>query len=70
MRAAIYAMPAFHDKDGRFSRQMFEGVLRNNGLTEQGVTRDPLKLPLGPYLNQLQAAAAQAVLVAVAEEQR
>jgi peptidyl-prolyl cis-trans isomerase D len=36
VRAAIYAMPAFHDKDGRFSRQMFEGVLRNNGLTEQG----------------------------------
>ena len=33
---AIYAMPAFHDKDGKFSRQMFEGVLRNNGLTEQG----------------------------------
>jgi lysine-specific demethylase 8 len=30
-----------------------------NGLTEQGLTRAPLKLPLGPYLRQLDALAAQ-----------
>ncbi len=35
VRDATYAMPAFRDKDGKFSRQVFEAVLRNQGLTEQ-----------------------------------
>ena len=35
VRDATYAMPAFRDKDGKFSRQVFEAVLRNKGLTEQ-----------------------------------
>jgi peptidyl-prolyl cis-trans isomerase D len=39
VRAAIYAMPAFRDKDGRFSRQVFEGVLRNNGLPNRALSR-------------------------------
>jgi hypothetical protein len=30
-----------------------------NGLTEQGLTREPLALPLGPYLRELDAAAAR-----------
>lgn len=36
VRNAIFAMPAFRGSDGRFSRQVFESVLQNNGLTEQG----------------------------------
>jgi peptidyl-prolyl cis-trans isomerase D len=35
VRDATYAMPAFHDKDGKFNRAQFEAVLRNQGLTEQ-----------------------------------
>ena len=35
VRDATYAMPAFHDKDGKFSRLQLEAVLRNQGLTEQ-----------------------------------
>jgi peptidyl-prolyl cis-trans isomerase D len=30
----VRSMPAFKDKDGQFSRQQFEAVLRNNGLNE------------------------------------
>jgi peptidyl-prolyl cis-trans isomerase D len=35
VRDATYAMPAFRDKDGKFSRPVLEAVLRNQGLTEQ-----------------------------------
>lgn len=35
VRDAAYAMPAFRGTDGRFNRQAFDAVLRNNGLTEQ-----------------------------------
>ncbi len=35
VRDATYELPAFRDKDGKFSRQAFEAVLRNHGLTEQ-----------------------------------
>ena len=35
VRQAILEMPAFRDKEGRFSRQIFEAALQNNGLTEQ-----------------------------------
>ncbi len=34
VREATYAMPAFRGTDGRFNRQAFEALLRNNGLTE------------------------------------
>jgi peptidyl-prolyl cis-trans isomerase D len=36
VRDATYAMPAFRGTDGKFDRQAFETVLRNNGLTEPG----------------------------------
>ena len=35
VRDATYAMPAFRGSDGKFSRQVFEAVLRNQGMTEQ-----------------------------------
>jgi peptidyl-prolyl cis-trans isomerase D len=35
VRDATYALPAFHDKDGKFSRTAFEAALRNQGLSEQ-----------------------------------
>ncbi|HTW71066.1 MAG TPA: SurA N-terminal domain-containing protein [Acetobacteraceae bacterium] len=35
VRQAILELPAFHDKQGQFSRQLFETALQNNGLTEQ-----------------------------------
>ena len=34
LRETITAMPAFRDQSGRFNRGVFEGTLRNNGLTE------------------------------------
>ncbi len=34
VRQMIFAMPAFRGPDGRFDRQTFEAVLRNNGLSE------------------------------------
>jgi peptidyl-prolyl cis-trans isomerase D len=34
VRQAVFAMPAFRGADGQFDRQVFEAVLRNNGLTE------------------------------------
>lgn len=33
-RQAVYAIPAFHGPDGKFSRDAFEQALRNNNLTE------------------------------------
>jgi len=36
VRDATYALPAFHDKQGRFNRAAFEAALRTQGLTEQG----------------------------------
>lgn len=33
-RAAVYALPAFRGSDGKFDRNVFETVLRNNNLTE------------------------------------
>jgi peptidyl-prolyl cis-trans isomerase D len=35
VRQAILELPAFQDKQGRFSRQLYEAALQNNGLTEQ-----------------------------------
>ena len=35
IRQTILAMPAFRDKQGRFSSQLFQAVLQNNGLNEQ-----------------------------------
>ena len=35
VRQSILAMPEFRGSDGKFSRQVFESVLQNNGLTEQ-----------------------------------
>lgn len=35
VRNAIFALPAFHDPQGKFSRQTMLQVLQNNGLTEQ-----------------------------------
>lgn len=35
VRDAVLAIPAFRGPDGKFNRQTFEAVLRNNGLTEQ-----------------------------------
>lgn len=35
VRNATYALPAFQDKDGHFSRSVFEAALNNQGLTEQ-----------------------------------
>lgn len=35
VRDQVMAMPAFRGPDGKFNRQTFEAVLRNNGLTEQ-----------------------------------
>jgi peptidyl-prolyl cis-trans isomerase D len=34
VRQMVLAMPAFRGPDGKFDRQTFEAVLRNNGLTE------------------------------------
>jgi peptidyl-prolyl cis-trans isomerase D len=34
LRQTVLAMPAFHGANGEFDKQTFEGVLRNNGLTE------------------------------------
>jgi peptidyl-prolyl cis-trans isomerase D len=35
LREAVYAMPAFHTKDGKFDRATMDAVLRNNGMSEQ-----------------------------------
>ncbi len=35
LRRAVYAMPAFRGKDGKFDRALMDNLLRNNGLTEQ-----------------------------------
>ena len=35
VRQAVLEMPAFRDKQGQFSRQLFQVALQNNGLTEQ-----------------------------------
>lgn len=35
VRQAVFAMPAFHDKDGKFDHALMVNLLRNNGLTEQ-----------------------------------
>lgn len=37
LRAAIFAAPQFQGSDGKFSRANFDGVLRQNGLTEPGL---------------------------------
>ncbi len=34
VRAQVYAMPEFHGSDGKFSRQVLDSVLANNGLTQ------------------------------------
>jgi peptidyl-prolyl cis-trans isomerase D len=34
LRRAVFAMPAFHDKSGKFDRAQMDAVLRNNGLSE------------------------------------
>jgi peptidyl-prolyl cis-trans isomerase D len=34
VRQTVLAMPAFHGANGQFDKQIFETVLRNNGLTE------------------------------------
>jgi len=34
MRDYVFSIPAFQGADGRFSRALFDGFLRNNGLTE------------------------------------
>ena len=34
LRRAVFAMPAFRDKDGKFDRALMDNLLRNNGLTE------------------------------------
>ncbi|MDJ0387261.1 SurA N-terminal domain-containing protein [Roseomonas sp. E05] len=43
LRDYIFGIPAFHGADGRFSRPLFDGFLRNNGLSE------------GEFLNLLRA---------------
>lgn len=35
VRDAVFSIPAFRGPDGKFNRQTFEAVLRNNGLSEQ-----------------------------------
>jgi peptidyl-prolyl cis-trans isomerase D len=35
LRQAVFDMPAFKGPDGRFDRNVFQNVLRNNGLNEQ-----------------------------------
>lgn len=45
LRDAAFAMPAFKGQDGRFDKNIFLSVLRNNGYTEQhflGLLRDDL----------------------------
>ena len=37
VRDAVYGMPGFRGSDGKFSRQVFQQVLANNGMTEQGL---------------------------------
>ncbi|HET9020169.1 MAG TPA: peptidylprolyl isomerase, partial [Acetobacteraceae bacterium] len=35
LRRAVFDMPAFHNKDGKFDRALMDNLLRNNGMTEQ-----------------------------------
>ena len=35
LRRAVFDMPAFHDRQGRFDRSLMDNLLRNNGMTEQ-----------------------------------
>ena len=34
LRRAVFDMPAFHDKSGKFERALMDNVLRNNGMNE------------------------------------
>lgn len=45
LRRAVFAMPAFRGKDGKFDRTLMDNLLRNNGMTEQrflGLMREQL----------------------------
>jgi peptidyl-prolyl cis-trans isomerase D len=45
LRQAVFDLPAFHGKDGKFDRAIMDSVLRNNGLNEArflGLLRDEL----------------------------
>lgn len=46
LRDYVFSIPAFHGADGRFSRPLLDGFLRNNGLSEAGflsLLRDDLR---------------------------